>query len=593
MSRLPLVRRSYAAFASALVALCFALGAEAAGPKRVLVLHSFGRDFAPYDTIATVFRTELAQRSPQPISFVEINLDFRRAVDEKQDQAFVQYLKARTDEGPPDVVVTLAPPAARFYLRHRAELFPGTPLVISALDARIAEQLPRRPEDAVVAGRIDFPALVGNILQVLPETQTIAVVHGTSDQERFWIGELKREFAPFAGRVNFEWMDDLSLAQMLERVARLPPHSAILYGLLIVDSAGVPHERQDALAKLLAVANAPIFGLYESELGTGVVGGPYSSQRIRGEHMATAALRALGMPTTALPLVDITGPQPPVYDWRQLERWNIDPGRLPPGSEVRYKPPSMWEEHRTAVVATATALLLQAALIAALLVQRGRRRRAEQEAEHLGGRILTAQEDERRRLAREMHDDVTQRLAALAIDAARMQTDAGAAAGGKPLENLRARLVQLSEDVHSLSYRLHPAVIEDLGLVAALRVECDRVARNEPVSVDFECADLPKKVDPGKAICLFRVAQEALRNVVRHARARHVSVSLQETEGGITLSVRDDGKGLGEAGDARRASLGLVSMRERVRLVGGKLDIVSRPNQGTTVLAWVPHPEAA
>lgn len=587
------IPRVRAAFACVLFTLLFALGAEAAAPKRVLILHSFSRDFAPYDAIASTFRTDLARRSTEPLTFVEVNLDFRRLANEKEERAYVEFLNARSDDGPPDVVVTLGPPAARFYMRHRAELFANAPLVMGALDARFSQQLPLLPSDALVAGKLDLPALVGNILQVLPETQTIAVVVGASELERFWLGELKREFAPFTSRVKFEWLNDLSLAQMQERIAKLPSHSAVLYALLIVDAAGVPHERQDALAQLHSAANAPIFGLYESELGKGIVGGPYSSQRIRGEHIATAALRALHIPTDFQPQVDIIGSEAPVYDWRELRRWNIDTGRLPPGSEVRFKPPSIWEEHQVAVIATTTALLLQAALITALLIQRGRRRRAEQEAQHLGGRILTAQEDERRRLAREMHDDVTQRLAALAIDAAKMQHDAANSASGKALDTIRERLVGLSEDVHALSYRLHPAVIEDLGLVAALRVECNRIARQEPIRVDFASEDIPKKVDANTAICLFRVAQEALRNVVRHADARTVEVSLRGAEGGITLAVRDDGKGLGDSGADGRASLGLVSMRERVRLVGGKLDIIGRPNHGTSVVAWVPMQEAA
>ena len=581
-----------AAIAWGLVALFFALSAEAVGPKRVLILHSFGRDFAPYDAITAAFRTDLARRSSQPIDFIEINLDFRRSLDEEQEQVYVRYLKARSDEGPPDVVVTLAPPAARFYLRHRAELFPGTPLVIGALDARIAEQLPRLPSDAVVAGRLDLPALVGNILQVLPETQTIAIVHGTSDLERFWLGELKREFAPFAGRVKFDWLDDLSLEQMRDRVATLPPHSAILYGLLIVDAAGVPHERQDALAQLHAVANAPIFGLYESELGKGVVGGPYSSQRTRGEHMATAVLRALGTPAGTQPQVDIIGTEVPVYDWRELRRWDIDSARLPPGSKVRFEPPSLWEEHRTAVIATTTAIVLQAALIAALLLQRARRRRAEREAEGLAGRLVTAHEDERRRLARELHDDVTQRLAGLAIEAADLESAERGTAKSEAAHSIREGLVELGEDVHALSYRLHPSVIEDLGLVEALRIECDRVAHQSPIHVNFDCHDVPRKLPVDAALCLFRVAQEALRNVERHARAKNIGVSVRRKDGGVALAVRDNGAGFDPSRKGKRASLGLASMRERVRLLGGRLHIQSVPGNGTSLLAWVPLPGA-
>ncbi|HYC15382.1 MAG TPA: histidine kinase, partial [Stellaceae bacterium] len=535
--------RMRAALAWALLALCVALGAEAAGPKRVLLLHSFGRDFAPYDAIASVFRAELARGSSDPIVISEATLDAGRTLTDKEQQAFFEYLRARFDGAAPDLVVTMGPAAARFYLAHRDQLFPATPLIVAALDERLARNAPLRANDAAVLGHVDLPRLFDNILQLLPDTQTIAVVIGASELERFWLGELKKETAPLADRVNFLMLNGLSLEQMQRRVAELPPHSAIFYGLLVTDGAGVPHERQDALVSLRAVANAPIFGIYENELGKGVVGGPYTSQRRNGEQMAAAAFRILSGASSSEPQISVAAFEPPVYDWREVKQWSIDESRLPPGSEIRFKPPTLWEEHRPAVIAAAAVVVLQAALIAGLLVQRVRRRQAEREAQHLGGRILTAQEDERRRLAREMHDDVTQRLAALAIDAAKMQSAAGESASGGALDTIRGRLVKLSEDVHALSYRLHPSVIEDLGLVAALRVECNRVARQEPIRVEFDSGAVPKNVPPSTAICLFRVAQEALRNVVRHASASNVEVSLQGKEDGLALEVRDDGKG--------------------------------------------------
>jgi signal transduction histidine kinase len=583
-------RRLLAVYAWALLAVGLALDAEAAGPKRVLIIQSFGRDFAPYDTIASVFRTELARRSSDPISFLEANLDAGRRASPEEERAFLDYLSTRFAAREPDLVVTIGPPAGRFYLTHRDQLFPATPLIMAALDVRLAQGAALRSGDAAVVGNISLPRLIDNILQVLPETQTIAVVLGGSDLERFWLTELQREFAPFAGRVDFVWLNGLSLEQMKERVAHLPPRTAILYGLLIVDAAGVPQERQDALASLHAVANAPIFGLYENELGKGVVGGPYSSQRRRGEDIASAALRIFSGAPSTKPQIATRGFEPPVYDWRELKRWNIDESRLPTGSEIRFRPPSLWDEHRNAVIATIAALVLQAALIGALLSQRIRRRRAEHQADNLGGRLITAHEDERRRLARELHDDVTQRLAGLAIEAAGVErrSDDRAAA-----HSIRDGLVKLSEDVHALSYRLHPSVIEDLGLVEALRAECDRVARIEPLRVDLDSRDIPPTLPRETSLCLFRVAQEALRNVARHARASSVAISLVGENGRLVLSVRDNGAGFDDSRTSGRTSLGLASMRERVRLLGGNLDIESTPGRGTAVVARVPLREAA
>jgi signal transduction histidine kinase len=281
----------------------------------------------------------------------------------------------------------------------------------------------------------------------------------------------------------------------------------------------------------------------------------------------------------------------PVYDWRELRRWNIDPSRLPPGSEIRFRPASLWDEHKIAIIATAAVLALQTALIAALLWQRIRRRHAEREARSLGGRLITAHEDERRRLARELHDDITQRLAGLAIDAARIEGGTGSPDRGA--RTIRDGLVELSEDVHALSYRLHPSVIEDLGLVEALRAECERIARQEPLRVDLDSSEVPQKLPSDTAICLYRVAQEALRNVVRHAKASDVNVSLLGSDGGILLTVRDNGTGFDDRRKVDRTSLGLASMRERVRLLGGRLEIESQPDRGSAVVAWVPLREAA
>jgi PAS domain S-box-containing protein len=220
-------------------------------------------------------------------------------------------------------------------------------------------------------------------------------------------------------------------------------------------------------------------------------------------------------------------------------------------------------------------------------------KRAEAALKELSRRLLEAHEAERALLARELHDDLSQRLALLAIEAGRAERAALGGRAEETLRSIRQGLVRLSEDVHALAYQLHPSVLEELGLAEALRTECERRRRQGGFQVALS-ADERTDVGPETALCLFRVAQEALNNVARHAGARTVTVDLRRMEGGLLLAVRDDGVGFDPAAPRAGRSLGLASMRERVHLVGGSLDVESAPGEGTAVVAWVPGtPEPA
>jgi len=207
------------------------------------------------------------------------------------------------------------------------------------------------------------------------------------------------------------------------------------------------------------------------------------------------------------------------------------------------------------------------------------------EIQEVAGRLLTVQEGERRRLARELHDDLTQQLARLAIDAGSMESAVGAPSG---LRALREELVRLSEVVHAMSSRLHPSVLDDLGLIEALKAECARVARRGALRVEVDASGAPGALSPDASLCLFRVAQEALSNASRHGHASAVTVLLSSRSNGLQLAVSDNGRGFDPDRPREHASLGLASMRERVRLLQGKFEIESTPGRGTTVVAWVP-----
>jgi signal transduction histidine kinase len=179
-------------------------------------------------------------------------------------------------------------------------------------------------------------------------------------------------------------------------------------------------------------------------------------------------------------------------------------------------------------------------------------------------------------------------MAVLAIDLGRAESEAPGGARTEIMRTVREGIIRLSEDIHSLAYRLHPSVLEELGLAEALRTECERKGRHGGIDVALDLDPVPAAIGKDAALCLYRVAQEALNNVARHARARAATVVLRQMDGGLLLAIRDDGVGFDPGEPRGRGSLGLVSMHERLRLVNGTLDVESAPGHGTSVIAWVP-----
>jgi hypothetical protein len=266
--------------------------AEAAEPKRVMVLHSFGRDFRPWNDYSRILRAELERQSPGPLDITDHSLVTARSSDDDPEAPFVEYLRA-LHEKPLDLIVSIGAPAAAFVQRHRANLFTNTPIVFTALEERLVQVTAMTANDAVVAMRIDILGAVKNILQVPPDTRNVVMIVGTSPVEKFWREEIAREIAPLADRITFLWTDPLSFEEILKHAATLPPNTAVFWALMIVDAAGVGHQGNTAQARLHAVANAPVFSYEDSFFGADIVGGPLLSVEDIARQAAAVAGRVL------------------------------------------------------------------------------------------------------------------------------------------------------------------------------------------------------------------------------------------------------------------------------------------------------------
>jgi signal transduction histidine kinase len=366
-----------------LLVLLACQAALAAEPKRVLVLHSFNREVKPWKEMSAEIHTELARQSPWPLDIVDHSIVTARNEDDKSEALFVDYLGALFKKEPIDLILSIGAPAAVFVQRHREKLFAATPMVIAALEQRRIQPSLLTENDTVAGVAADFPAIIRNILQVLPDTKTVAVVMGNSPNERYWLEVLRNEYAIFADRVSFIWLNNMSFADILKQAAALPPNSAIFFFLMNVDAAGVSFEGDTAMRRLHAVANAPIFTHDDTYfLARGIVGGPMHSYVNTSRHAVAVAMRVLGGEKPGeirAPPVRFASPK---FDWREIQRWNISEANLPAGAEIHFREPTAWERYRWQLIAIIAALLLQSALIVVLLFERRRRRLAEVDARH-------------------------------------------------------------------------------------------------------------------------------------------------------------------------------------------------------------------
>jgi PAS domain S-box-containing protein len=347
-------------------------------PKRVLIVHSFGSAAPPFTTHSTAFERALTQEMGKRVDLDEVSLDVARYATLDMQEAQVEFMRKRLTRWQPDLVVPIGSPAGVFVAMCRDRLFPiTTPVIYVGMDRR---RLPpgALEKNAVLVGEsFNLPGLVEDILQVAPATTNIVVVIGASPLELFWKEVLQREYQTFTNRVSFTWFNDLTFDQMLERSARLPPRSFLQLILLMRDAAGVTHNADEALKGLHEVANAPINGIFQHQLGLGIVGGRLYQAELEGVEAAHIAVRILhGEPASSFP-PKIVGPLPPRYDWRELRRWNINEAHLPSGSTILFRKPTVWQQYRAWIISGVSVFIVQALLIFGLLANLLKRRRAE------------------------------------------------------------------------------------------------------------------------------------------------------------------------------------------------------------------------
>ncbi|HEX9191672.1 MAG TPA: histidine kinase [Candidatus Deferrimicrobiaceae bacterium] len=596
--------------------------------RRVLVLFSQEKGHPAHDLTEQGIRQTFRSGPAFDVDLYIEYLDGARFPAPSHAAGAAHFLHRKYAGRKIDAIIAVYPAAVDFLLGYGKAVFPRVPIVACEVSRAWAERLEGSPSRRRVTGVIiaeNTGGVLETALRMRPGTRRVALIAGISRNDIYTEQIARKGLEPFAGRLEVIDLTRLPMEETLARVSSLPPDTVVFYGSILRDGSGRTFVPREALSLVSRAANAPVFGLYESYMGYGIVGGRLASFERPGRTAAGLALRVLsGESPGAIPFAG-EGEYVELYDGRELARWEIPDTAVPPGSAILYREPSLWAAHRWEVLLVLALLSVQSALIAGLVIHRSRRRNAEralhlqkdelvqanqrlqeeasererfradlqasrEEYRRLAGNLLTSQEKERRRLARELHDDITQRLAALSIEAGKLEREPRESPEplGRTLRGIGKELMQLSSDVHSLSRQLHPSILDDLGLSEAMRGVCARFSRREGIEVSYEPEDVPRDLSGDVKLCLYRVLQEGLRNVAMHACATRVRVRLAGDGGALRFAMEDDGSGFSTEGMGRHPGLGLISMRERVHLAGGEFSLEAKPGKGTVIRVTVP-----
>jgi PAS domain S-box-containing protein len=620
----------------------------------------------------------------------------------------------------PDVIIAAGPFPIKFLVESHEELFGDTPIVFCGSSEEQADNPKLDSDFTGVWMPIDPAKTLDAALQLQPSTQHVVVVGGMSPYDKRLEAIARDQLRSYESKVEFEYLTDLAMPALLERLRHLPNNTLVLYTSLTTDAAGrdfIP--ATESLPMVISVANAPVFALADTLIGQGTVGGYVVSFATQGKLAAAIATRVLqGERPQDIPIVRDANVF--IFDWRALRRWGFKESALPPNSTVLNRQPTIWESYKWYIVGVIALSVAEALLILGLLWQRARRRKVEAELaiaydrlhsalesgravawewnlesgkdswfgdlktmfgipsdtyvgrpedfhrfvhpddrqqvseavaearknhqayvaefrvvwpdgtlrwvtatgkfyyspngepkrmlgtavdityrklseaslQELSGRLIHAQEAERARIARELHDDLSQRVALLQIGLEQFEQDTTGlpSKARQQLLDIAEVTREVSSNIHDLSHQLHPFKLDTLGLVVSLGGFCREFSEQHHIQVQFGHHDISGEIPKDVTLCLFRIAQEALRNVVKHSGAAEAKVELSGHGDEIDLRISDLGVGFDPESVKADGGLGLISMRERLRLVRGHLVVESEPSRGTRIRVRVPLP---
>jgi ABC-type uncharacterized transport system substrate-binding protein len=367
-----------------------AYATESRQEKRVLILFSNQSDLPAYLPVEQGIKSSLKAGHEFHIEYFIEYMDYYR----NPDPAYIQFLldsyQHKFSNHKIDLVIAYSAPALSFVIAHGNDLIPHTPVVFSGILREQLKGLNLSPMVTGVLTDIDYAGVLETALRIHPQTRHVAIVNGGSETDLLLEKEFREALAPYAKRLDFIYLTRLPMGDIVKKIRNLPEHSVVLYYILLRDGEGKSFIPQEVASILAEAANAPVYGCLDTYLGHDIVGGRLTSFEMTGVKAGEMALRILrGEKPSDIPMMG-QGTTIDMFDWRQLKRFNLREDRLPPGSEIRYRVPSIWDEHRGKIIGAMALMAIQAALIFGLIANPRRRRLAEKPLTESDARLSLA-----------------------------------------------------------------------------------------------------------------------------------------------------------------------------------------------------------
>jgi|HubBroStandDraft_2_1064218.scaffolds.fasta_scaffold28653_3 signal transduction histidine kinase len=565
------------------------IGAEPlAEIRHILILNEVGSSYPGIAIINEGIQAALND-SPYRLEFYSEYMDTGLFPDPAEQQEIRDFYLRKYRKRKPDAIITVGPSPLKFMEEVHQRAFAGVPIVF-CLPVAGAPGAPTLDSDFTGVENDMAPAKTLEVaLRLRPGTEHVVVVNGgIANFDKQELASVKAELNAFTDHLDITYLTELAMPDLLERLRHLPAHTLILLSTISLDAAGRRFKGNETGRLVATAANAPVFSLFDVYLNHGEVGGYLSSLMEQGKIAGGMALRLLsGAKPQDIPRVD--GVNTYMFDWRALQRWGLRESDLPPGSVVLFREISVWERAKRLWISGLLIILALSLLATYLQYSRAELKKSRDAQAQLSGQLINAQEKERSRLASELHDDFSQRLALLAFglqNTAETLPDSSSTAK-QTLDEFRQSVCELGDDLHSVSHRLHSSTLDTLGLVAGLSSLCREFGAKQGIEVAFASEDIPRTVRPEVSLCLFRITQEGLQNLKKHSGAKRAKLSLRHKGDRLFLSLCDEGKGF-DTNRMEKPGLGILSMQGRARLLGGDFEIHSKPGKGTRIEAWVP-----